>query len=307
MNLTPFRSICRLANDLLFSSSVSRCLYPAAYYSTSNKKSNESGGSDLLMKDGTPIYEKPKLKLLLQGMDLSKYTIKPIPYPKTGGRSWYGRVYNKRMGGGSKQLYRMIDFRRLAPSKDQQLEEKVLQVRYDALRTADIALVGQGTMKRWIIASDGVKVGDIIKTSADIPEVPVKPIEKDAYAVGALPIGTVIHNIERYPSEGGRFARAGGSAGTIIRKIGDRCIVRLPSKREVNISQECMAVVGRVSNVNHKKEPIGSPNRARWFGIRPKSGLFHKKTGYHGQKVKGPRQVIVYDGKTKPLSKMFDT
>ena len=117
----------------------------------------------------------------------------------------------------------------------------------------------------------------------------------DSHPVGALPSGTVIHNIEVYPSEGGRLARAAGSAGTIVNHTGSRSIVRMPSGREVSIAKQCCATVGRPSNVKHEEFVYGSAGRKRWFGIRPRSGKYQKKSGYHGKKIKMQKPMVKYD------------
>lgn len=253
-------------------------------------------------------YKKPKMKLLLQGLEPNKYTHVPIPYPKTGGRGWDGKIVNKRMGGGAKQKYRMMDFTRNAVSETEPLVERVLQVRYDALRSADIALVSNGTHKRWILAGQDTKKGDLVKSYANIPELPVSAKVGDAHPVGALAAGTVVHNIERYRGEGGIVARAAGTCGTIVCKVDDKVVIKMPSKREMCVSQHCVGTVGRVSNVDHNKEHIGSAARNRWFGVRPKSGLWHKKTGYHGRKIKTAKSMVTYEAKTqKHLHEMFDT
>lgn len=252
-------------------------------------------------------YRTPKMKFVLQGVDTRKYTHRPIPYPKTGGRGWNGRVFNKRMGGGAKQMYRMVDFTRLAISESEPLVEKVLYVRYDPLRSADIALVASGNHKRWILAEENMKAGDIIRSYADIPKTPVVAKVGDAHPLAALAVGTTIHNIEMFEKEGGNFARAAGTSGTIVRKAGDQVIVKLPSGREASLAETCIATVGRVSNIKHGSEHIGSAQRNRWFGVRPKSGLYKKKTGYHGRKIKPPKPMITYEKKTKKsLHEMFD-
>lgn len=123
----------------------------------------------------------------------------------------------------------------------------------------------------------------------------MKAEESNAYPLGSLAVGTVVHNIEYWPGEGGKVARAAGTCGVIARKLDDMVVVKMPSKREICVSKECMATVGRVSNVDHDKEIMGSPNRMRWFGIRPRSGLRKKKTGIHGRKIKRVKPVMVFD------------
>ena len=122
----------------------------------------------------------------------------------------------------------------------------------------------------------------------------VKAEEGDSYPVGSLPLGTLVHCVEMYPGEGGKIARAAGTCAQLVRKVGDRCFLKMPSKREINVANNCMATVGRVSNVDHNKEHIGSAGRARWFGVRPQSGLWHRKTGYNGRKIKPIKAAKVY-------------
>lgn len=135
----------------------------------------------------------------------------------------------------------------------------------------------------------------------------VRAAEGDAHPVGSLPLGTIVHNVEIFPGEGGKFARAAGTSAQLMRKVDERCILRLPSKREISVSQECMVTVGRVSNIDHNKKPIGKAGRSRWLGIRPQSGLWHRKTGYNGRKIKAAKPVKVYAKKPskKPLRHTF--
>ncbi|XP_033000836.1 39S ribosomal protein L2, mitochondrial [Lacerta agilis] len=218
-----------------------------------------------------------------------KYTIKPIGMKKTGGRDHTGRIRVHRIGGGHKQRYRMIDFRRLNYEAGQQpgfFEEKVIQVRYDPCRSADIALVAGGKRKRWIIATENMQAGDILKTSGQIGRMAVSANEGDAYPVGALPVGTLINNLESHPGKGAQYIRAAGTCGVILRKVNETVIIQLPSKRQMQVMETCMATVGRVSNVDHNKRIIGKAGRNRWLGKRPKSGLWHRKGGWAGRKIR---------------------
>ena len=131
----------------------------------------------------------------------------------------------------------------------------------------------------------------------------VKAEEMDAYPLGSLAVGTVVHNIEMYPGEGGKIARAAGTCGIIARKVNDTVVVKMPSKREMCVAKECMATVGRVSNVDNDKEIMGSPNRMRWLGIRPRSGLWQRKTGKHGRKIRRIKPMKVFDAAKKAQDK----
>ncbi|XP_060610431.2 large ribosomal subunit protein uL2m [Anolis sagrei] len=218
-----------------------------------------------------------------------KYTIKPIPLRKTGGRDHTGRIAVHGIGGGRKQCYRMIDFRRLNYEEGTEpgpFDEKVVQVRYDPCRSADIALVAGGKRKRWIIATENMEVGDIIKTSGHIGRMAVSAKEGDAYPVGALPIGTLINNLESHPGKGAQYIRAAGTCGVLLRKVNGTAIIQLPSKRQMQVLETCMATVGRVSNIDHNKQILGKAGRNRWLGKRPSSGLWQRKGGWAGRKIR---------------------
>ncbi|GAB1609801.1 39S ribosomal protein L2, mitochondrial-like [Argonauta hians] len=238
-------------------------------------------------------------KFIDKGIDISKYTMKPIPLPKSGGRGYDGRIQTHGVGGGHKKNYRMIDFKKDGPRSGPPLVEAVKCIRYDPCRSADIAVVASGEHKRFIIASQNMKVGDLIKTSRHIPRMTVRANEGDSYPLGALPIGSLVHNVEIYPDNYGKMARAAGTSAQLVRKVEDQCVIRLPSKREISVSKHCMATVGRVSNVDHNKEHIGSAQRSRWLGIRPQSGLWHRKTGYNGRKIRPIPPLKTYS-KPKP-------
>ncbi|KAJ8011886.1 hypothetical protein DPEC_G00062950 [Dallia pectoralis] len=211
-----------------------------------------------------------------------KYTIRPIGMKKTGGRDHTGKIRTHGIGGGHKQRYRWIDFQRLRyqPGEEEKaFEEKVVQVRYDPCRSADIALVAGGSRKRWIIATENMQVGDLIKTSGSIGRMAVSANEGDSFPLGALPVGTLINNLELYPLTGATYIRAAGTSGVLLRKVNGTAIVQLPSKQQVQVMETCMVTVGRVSNVDHNKRIIGKAGRNRWLGIRPSSGLWQRKGG----------------------------
>lgn len=218
-----------------------------------------------------------------------KYTVKPIGMKKTGGRDYTGRIRTHGIGGGHKQKYRWIDFQRLRyePNKeDKPFDEKVVEVRYDPCRSADIALVAGGNRKRWIIATEKMQAGDVIKTSAVIGRMAVAANEGDAYPLGALPVGTLVNNLEVQPGKGAEYIRAAGTSGILLRKVNGTAIVQLPSKQQIQVLETCMVTVGRVSNVDHNKRIIGKAGRNRWLGIRPSSGLWKRKGGWAGRKIK---------------------
>jgi large subunit ribosomal protein L2 len=175
-----------------------------------------------------------------------------------------------------------------------------LQILHCGCRTAHVALVGVGKELKYILATENMKAGDIIRTSKFIPRIPVRPNEGDAYPLGALPVGTIVHNIEKYPDCGKHFVHAAGCFATILRKFDDRVVILMPNKREYALLQNCMAVVGRLSNVEHSRTPIGSPNRSRELGNRPRSGLWQRKSGRHGRKIKKPPPMKLHGPPKKP-------
>ncbi|NXV51982.1 RM02 protein, partial [Uria aalge] len=227
-----------------------------------------------------------------------KYTVRPVGMKKTGGRDHTGRIRVRGIGGGHKQRYRMIDFQRLRYEEGAPPEpftEKVINVRYDPCRrptvgspcrSADIALVAGGNRKRWIIATENMQPGDIIKNSSHIGRMAVSANEGDAYPLGALPVGTLICNLESHPGKGAQYIRAAGTCGVLLRKVNGTAIVQLPSKRHMQVLETCVATVGRVSNVDHNKRVIGKAGRNRWLGKRPHTGLWHRKGGWAGRKIR---------------------
>ena len=149
---------------------------------------------------------------------------------------------------------------------------------------------------KYIIATENMKPGQIIKTSRAIPRNPVRAFEGDAYPLGALPIGTKVNCVEKYPGLGGFLIHAAGTQGTIVKKVEpNRVLVQVPSKQIFSLDQRCMATVGRVSNVIHGSTHIGSPQRLRELGYRPRSGLWQRKSGRHGRKIKPLPPVRAFD------------
>uniref|UniRef100_H3B6G4 Mitochondrial ribosomal protein L2 n=1 Tax=Latimeria chalumnae TaxID=7897 RepID=H3B6G4_LATCH len=218
-----------------------------------------------------------------------KYTIRPIGMKKTGGRDHTGKIRVHGIGGGHKQRYRIIDFQRLhyEPGKqDNPFEERVIEVRYDPCRSADIALVAGGIRKRWIIATENMEAGDIIKTSGYIGRMAVSAKEGDSHPLGALPIGTLINNLEIYPGKGAQYIRAAGEYMSLLYKLSCEQVLEMYNINFAAVLEMCMATVGRVSNIDHNKRIIGKAGRNRWLGIRPSSGLWQRKGGWAGRKIK---------------------
>ncbi|KAG1666197.1 39S ribosomal protein L2, mitochondrial [Nymphon striatum] len=217
-----------------------------------------------------------------------KYTTEPLDVIRMGGRDPVsGRAVTSRIGGGMKYKYTWVDHKRAALPDGKPMQEKIVKIEENKMvRTAKTALVASGTHKRWIIATENMKVGDIITTYSDLPKIPIMPKEGNSHPVGALPVGTEICNVAHTPSTHGFFAHAAGTKAVILRKVKDRVIIKIPSKQEISVDQNTMATVGRVSNKDHNTIHIGSASWNRWLGNRPKSGLWHRKTGYHGRKIR---------------------
>lgn len=225
-----------------------------------------------------------------------KYTIKKLNVTKLGGRHPVtGRKVIEGVGGGSKQKARWIDWHRLPqdwPKDGTVLEERVLSVNYDPMRDAQICMTGYGDKLRWQIATNKVKEGDIIRTFTEIPTNPIRPVEGDSHPLGAVPLGTTVCLIEAWPGEGAWFATKAEEDAKIIRKQGDKIVIKCWDRLEFAIPQEAQCVVGSVSIHPLKAMPIGSPNRMRWLGIRPRSGLWQRKDGRKGRKIKKPPPTI---------------
>ncbi|XP_050484614.1 39S ribosomal protein L2, mitochondrial [Bombus huntii] len=221
-----------------------------------------------------------------------KYTVEPLNVTNLAGRDPVtGRLVAKGIGGGIKHKYHWIQWIRDGPTdlNEPPREDKVLAVFKDGCRTSFVALIGNGSNLQYILATENMKVGDIIRTHKGIPENHVRAFEGDAYPLGALPKGTIVNCVEKYPDKGGFLIHAAGTYGTILRKDGeDRVVIKMPSKKEFSIYKTCMATVGRLSNVEHGTTPIGSAQKNRELGNRPRSGLWQRKTGRFGRKIKPP-------------------
>ncbi|XP_078032551.1 mitochondrial ribosomal protein L2 [Augochlora pura] len=228
-----------------------------------------------------------------------EYTVEPLEVTNLAGRDPVtGRVVAKGIGGGLKHKFHWIHWIRNGPKdlNEPPRLDKVLAVFKDGCRTAFVALVGSGAELRYILATENMKVNDIIKTHMGIPRNPVRAIEGDAYPLGALPIGTIVNCIEKYPGLGGFFVHGAGTYATMIARDGDdRTIIRMPSKQQFSLHNTCMATVGRLSNIIHGSTPVGSAQKMRELGNRPRSGLKQKKTGRFGRKIKKPPPVRKID------------
>lgn len=185
------------------------------------------------------------------------------PLKKSSGRNVYGRVTVRHRGGGSRRMYRVIDFRR----DKFNVPGRVDSIEYDPNRTARIALVVYADgEKRYILAPLGLKVNDTIISSKD-ETVEVRP--GNAMPLERMPLGTLVHNVELYPGRGGQLVRAAGAAAQVLAKEGAYVTLRMPSGEMRLIRKDCMATIGQVGNVDHSNVKLGKAGRKRHMGWRP--------------------------------------
>jgi large subunit ribosomal protein L2 len=185
------------------------------------------------------------------------------PIRKSGGRNNQGKMTMRYMGGGHKQAYRIIDFKR----EKEGIPAQVKSIEYDPNRTARIALVNYADgEKRYIIAPNGLKVGQEINSGKG-----VAPELGNTLYLSEIPYGTIIHNIELRPGQGAKMARSAGSYAQLMSRDGKYAVLRLPSGETRLILQSCKATVGMVSNVDHSLEVSGKAGRSRWLGRRPRT------------------------------------
>ena len=183
------------------------------------------------------------------------------PLKKSGGRNARGKITVRRRGGGHKRLYRMVDFKR----DKYGVPARVASVEYDPNRSARIALlVYADGEKRYIIAPMGLMVGDSISSG---PDADIRA--GNALPIYRIPLGTLIHNIELQPGRGGQLVRSAGTSAQLMAKEGPYAQVRLPSGEVRMVSQNCLATIGQVGNVDHGNITLGKAGRNRWLGRRP--------------------------------------
>jgi ribosomal protein L2, bacterial/organellar len=183
------------------------------------------------------------------------------PLYKKAGRNNQGKITVRHRGGGHKRKYRIIDFKR---TKDG-IPGRVATIEYDPNRTANIALLHYADgEKRYIIAPQGLKVGDIVESGpqADIKVGNALPLEN-------IPVGTLIHNIELKPGKGGQLVRAAGTEAQLLGKEGNYVVIRLASGEMRKVLKTCRATIGSVGNKDHELIKIGKAGRSRWLGKRP--------------------------------------
>ncbi len=180
---------------------------------------------------------------------------------KHSGRNNNGHITVRHKGGGWRKQYRIIDFKR---SKDA-IPAKIAAIEYDPNRSARIALLNyRDGEKRYILAPAGVKIGDLIESG---PKADIKI--GNCLPIANIPLGTVLHNIELRPGEGGKLVRSAGGSAQLMAKEGEYAQVRMPSGEVRKILIVCRATIGQLGNVDHENEVVGKAGRKRHRGIRP--------------------------------------
>jgi large subunit ribosomal protein L2 len=203
----------------------------------------------LVIVDRSGLHKGAPVKTLTEGKS------------STGGRNNNGRITTRFRGGGHKQSYRIIDFKR----RKADVPAKVERLEYDPNRTAFIALVKyEDGELAYILAVQRMAVGDTIVSGEHVD---VKP--GNAMPAGNIPVGTIVHNIEMKIGKGGQIARSAGSYAQIVGRDGEYVILRLNSGEQRLIHGRCMATIGAVSNPDHMNTSIGKAGRTRWLGRRP--------------------------------------
>ena len=184
-----------------------------------------------------------------------------VKLKKTAGRNSYGRITVRHHGGGNKQKYRIIDFKR----QKMEMPATVMTLEYDPNRSANIALIQyEDGVKAYILAPEGLKIGDKVVSSATAD---IKP--GNCLPIANIPVGTIIHNIELYPGKGAQLVRYAGVAAQLMAKENGKAQVRLPSGEVRYVRLDCKATIGQVGNQDHSNVQLGKAGRTRHMGIRP--------------------------------------
>ena len=203
----------------------------------------------LVLVDRSSLWKGSPVKMLVEGKH------------KTGGRNVHGRITTRHIGGGHKQSYRMVDFKR----RKFDMPGVVERLEYDPNRTAFIALIKypDGHLS-YILAPQRLAVGDSVIAGE---KVDVKP--GNAMPLASMPIGTIVHNVELKPGRGGQMARSAGAFVQLVGRDGGWAVIKLSSGETRKVRSDCMASVGAVSNPDHANEVVAKAGRTRWKGTRP--------------------------------------
>ena len=237
-------------------------------------KATNNANRQLVGIDRSELYKGSPVKTLTEGQN------------STGGRNNHGHITSRRRGGGHKQAYRLIDFKR----KKLDMPATVERLEYDPNRTAFIALVKytDGELS-YILAPQRLAVGDTIVAAAHAD---IKP--GNAMPLKNMPVGTIVHNIELQPGKGGQLARSAGCYAQLIGKDAGYAQIRLNSGELRLVRAECFASVGAVSNPDNQNRVLSKAGRARWLGVRPSvRGIAMNPVDHpHGGRTNGGRQPV---------------
>ena len=221
-----------------------------------------------------------------------------VKIPATAGRNNKGRITSRHKEAGAKKLYRIIDFKR----KKYDIPAKVEAIEYDPNRNCRIALLSYADgEKRYIIQPSGLKVGDVVASAE--AGLDIKP--GNAMKLKNIPVGTIVHNIERKPGKGAQMARSAGGYAQLMGKEEKYVILRLPSGEMRQVLAECMATIGVVGNEDWANVTIGKAGRNRYRGIRPQTRgsamnpVDHPHGGGEGKKNSGRHPVTPWGKPTK--------
>jgi large subunit ribosomal protein L2 len=213
------------------------------------------------------------------------------PIKKSGGRDNHGHISMRRIGGGHKRKYRIIDFKRNRLGQPCTVRE----IEYDPNRSARIALVEYADgEKRYILHPKGLKVGDVIASG---PGTDVRL--GNALPLGEIPLGTAVHNVELKMGKGGQICRSAGMSAQVMAKEGDYVTLRMPSSEVRRVHERCLATIGEVGNAEHELESWGKAGKSRWMGQRPKvrGEVMNPVDHPHGGRTRGGRNVVSPWGK----------
>jgi large subunit ribosomal protein L2 len=248
-------------------------------------KPTTPGQRQLVLVDRSELWKGGPVKALTEGLT------------KSGGRNNMGRVTAFNRGGGHKRTYRMVDFKR----RKLDVAATVERIEYDPNRTAFIALVRYADDElAYILAPQRLAVGDSVIASA---QADVKP--GNAMPMSAIPVGTIIHNVELKPGKGGQVARSAGSYAQLVGRDGSYAILRLNSGEQRKVLSSCFATIGAVSNPDHGNVSIGKAGRNRWLGKRPSvrgvamNPIDHPHGGGEGRTSGGRHPVTPWGKPTK--------
>jgi large subunit ribosomal protein L2 len=226
------------------------------------------------------------------------------PLQKSGGRNHSGKVTARGRGGGHKRMYRLVDFRRL---KDD-MPATIIGIEYDPNRSCHLALLEyQDGTKRYMLAPQGVKDGDVVVSSASA----VDPKNGNCMPLKHIPTGLTVHSIEFEPGKGAKLCRSAGSGARLTNKEGRWATLVLPSGEIRQVSVECRATIGALGNIDHQHVMLGKAGRERWRGRRPKTRGMAKHHGIHpmgggsgrskgGREPCGPTGTKSKGGRTRP-------